>query len=328
MLTTNEHESAFLNEFWFKVNKDINEKNYKNFLNMFYKYCNLANTGIYKAILYKYILALIYTNDSKEIGYALELINKLSIKKDDPESKNLYFIATKLYYNEYYIEAKQAFEMYIDLCPNADERYILKARHYLKEISRYKKGLFNKTDINNFLLENKIEPGQLVYVKTSTKFEKEFDINKYGRPYLVWKIDGEYIYTFPVTASINSSQTFYIDGHPRQIYDDIIKLKISEIDSVYRIIDKNTLKKILKSQYYRFCHIKEKNIYVKEYEKSFDIKMYDIIKIKDKILNCYKYCLITNIDLLNEEYKAIEVVYNDEKKEYTFKESAYKRVRK
>ena len=68
--------------------------------------------------------------------------------------------------------------MYIDLCPNADERYILKARHYLKEISRYKKGLFNKTDINNFLLENKIEPGQLVYVKTSTKFEKEFDINK------------------------------------------------------------------------------------------------------------------------------------------------------
>ena len=309
-----------LNEFNYNTFMNyINYRQYKKIVKKFNQYVSLEKVGITPFILDKYIEALINTNEIEEAYKSLKILVRFFPKYYDErklgeiyikcnalndleelcknlKNKNNYYNFAKacLYWN-HLNESKILFYKYI-LYSNDN----VKIKYSIKYIDR-----INKSENENIFLPvsyvyfrnngNDIKPGHIIYVYKSFNYNEKtpdyIPVYKDPKPYLVWKIEGNKVYGFPITKNIYNMLTYIIkkEKYSSFLYDERIKDELTiinkkDIEKVTELISEDDFNKSLKSVHQLICITQdEKNKYFNdERVKDFNISKGNIIQLYDK----------------------------------------------
>ena len=173
-----------------KMEKNYCKEEHDKFIKKFRSYINISGVGITKTMLYKYIYALIDTNQVEEALKILNIIfnDKYFLESDQISNRKLYLIGRMLYDKEYYSEAKEVFEKYLELINDGDYKYFKSVQRFLIEIKRHEEGYFNKIYAKQYLRNKVLEPGRIVFLKYSTTITTYDRKDAYKRPYLIWRV--------------------------------------------------------------------------------------------------------------------------------------------
>ncbi|MBE6154945.1 MAG: hypothetical protein E7163_05205 [Firmicutes bacterium] len=304
-------------ELYWSMEKYYCKEKHDKFINKFRNYIEIPGVGINKLMLFKYVYALI---DTDQVEVALRILNiifkdKKFLESDQISNRKLYLIGRMLYDKEYYSEAKEVLKKYLELVNDGDYKYYKSVQRLLVEIKRHEEGYFNKIYAEQYLKNKNLEPGLIVFLKFNTKLSTCDRKNVHKRPYLIWKVEGNIVYAFPITA-INTSRINDIniskDDTPKFLETEIVIFNKFDIETIYRKLNPEFLNEILEKQYYRYCHSYEKNDFVLDYEKKFNINLFDVIVVSDNN-NLQKSYIITDIDSNKQLYKVREVIAEDTK---------------
>ncbi len=170
-------------------------------------------------------------------------------------------------------------------------------------------------EYNSFIKNgNKLEPGHIVFLKSNVdKINGKEEItdkkSKY-RPYMIWKIDNNRLYMFPVAVKRENEINYvlYKQDYPNSGMDRIVKDNLCEtsIDNVVSVQDKvrdedyySVLKTIFKATYF------SKNKEEKEAKEKF---------MKEFVGEVYEDAIISSVNPLTKESKTyyVNTVYENE----------------
>lgn len=198
---------------------------------------------------------------------------------------------------------------------NKDDK---KIRKYQSDINNYYKyGSFIETEYLSFIKNgNKLEEGHVVFLKNSpVSFLSNFNDDKAAkRPYLIWKIDGNKVYMFPMKNKCNSEdfiiskEKYHNSYQDRTIKDsmcitnfnNILTVKDKLYDEDYKLI----INRAFKTLYFGDQRqLNESLEFMKHYIG--DISNYDIIEYIDLKTRENKYYLV--IEIINLDFKVVEV---------------------
>lgn len=256
------------------------------------------------------------------IENALELINNSKL------TEYQYFnIAKKfLLYGELVLANK-----YFNYCIlKSDNEYIIKeCKTYINRIKTHiNTGEFIEQSYEYFkTLNNELEVGHIVYgLVLDKKYIKKDPVHD-KRPYLIWKIDGDDLYCFPVTKNLKTySYTLYEQDYlnfdsDRRIKDYIVHMKKYNVDKIYEKLNEKDLSQVLKKIYvYVQGFKKEERInrleFIDEYVKNMSIKKGNVIILYNKEKDLKRYYFVIDIDEKNDRYETIELSYCFDNKDF------------
>lgn len=199
-----------------------------------------------------------------------------------------------------------------------------KIEEYKLEIQNYHEfGSFIETEYSCFLQNgNKLEKGHIVFLKNrpASIVSNQDDEKASKRPYLIWKIDGDSVYMFPVESQcsrkdiILSKDKYHNSFQDRKIKDSMCQTTLNNILTVKDKVLAKDFKKILDNSF--------KTLYFgdrRQHDESFEfmryylgsVDEYDIIEYVDVKTRESRYYFV--IDDMNFEYKAVEVDINENK---------------
>ena len=164
---------------------------------------------------------------------------------------------------------------------------------------------------------NELEEGHIIYLKHKPTDSEEIDTDEKAanRPYMIWKIDKNKLYLFPVTTTRKPGlYILYYQKYPNSIGDRTIKDHscTTTIDNVLSICDKvlpEDLRIILQDIYNRLYLRKDNKDrinneeFMKQYHTNIDIN--SIILIVNQETHITKYYFV--IDKKETYYRIIEV---------------------
>lgn len=235
------------------------------------------------------------------------------------KSKNLtdYLLLVRIYLFEGKIE--EAKELLNDIKESIPQNQIYKYTKYQEMIDNHiNYGAYIETEYESFKEKgNKLEEGHIVYLKQNpiSKVNMLEDKKSIKRPYMIWKIEKNIIYIFPVSTSVHDSgYKLYAQKYPNINQDRIIKshLCTTDINNVLSVKDKvldedyyNILKSIFIGTYFDRSD-KEKN-YNKKFINDYIgiIDKYDIAELVDKKTKEHTYYLVINIK--DNHYKIVKL---------------------
>ena len=199
-----------------------------------------------------------------------------------------------------------------------DPKHLRRLRSYERLIINHQeKGAYIETEYECFKENgNKLEPGHIVFLKDLPKSNiKWHDAKAIDRPYMIWKIEKENIYLFPVsTRERKKAYKLFMQKYPNSTSDRTIKYTpcYTTEDNILTVRDKvldEDFKVIIDNLYQEKCisseHFKLQNIYpLQEYIDT--IWKYDIIMNIDQNKNRkIKNYLV--LDVEDEYYRVIEI---------------------
>lgn len=312
------------------------------------KYFKLYNVGVTDKILdiyigclinlgkiddaKRHILLMIETFPKYYSSYSLGIrycqcndIDKLReiINLNDLYGVELYYLGKMCYYNQYYDEASMLFNKFLSGTKNNMNN---EAKEYLLKIKLHneQKNLFREESFLNFKFKKKkLEPGHVIYVdKVRYRDNINQDPKCDRRPYMIWKIDGEKIYCFPIASSINKRYKYvlYARNYPHIGFDRIVKdtLVCVSCRDVTKVIDKirdDDYESVIQNIYNSICYNDDRKntnqLFINSVLKNFNVDNYDILSIYDVKLKKIRLYFIINKDIKNKKYKTIEVKYNE-----------------
>lgn len=332
--------------------KNINERlnylykneNYNEYIKSFYEYLNSGYSISFDMIIhYLYVLIKLrkfdeaynismnlkkyicydYNHSLAKILYycykvddALEILFSYSehLPKDDYLLAKIYMLKGDL------ITAKSLFKkmlnnpLFSDVFKDAIRKNIQKINNNIKY------NAFVEIEYRSFLEKgNILVPGYIVYIKNDPLLvngsKDNNDLKSNSRPYLIWKIENDIVYMFPISKNCSKAHYYlFFQNYPNSECDRTIKnnLSITTIDNIISIYDK-----VLESDY----KIIISNLFVttysshdmveKEGRRKFLEEYVGIPKINDVIsyyVNEEKkshFYLVLNI--LENEYEVIEL---------------------
>ena len=242
---------------------------------------------------------------------ALRIYNLMTTK---PEKNGL--LVRILLLNGKFEEASNIVDSELLLRPN-DEIFL----DFKYKLDNHNKlGSYIETEYSCFKeLGNTLMPGHIVFLYDApTLCNSGKTINdSIKRPYLIWKIEGDNIYLFPVCANCRDQDyRLYLQKYPnsigdRRLIDEIYK---SSIDNIYSVEDKvfeddfyNLLSSIFYKLYYRKDEKEHPEIYsFLKYIKG-EPKENDVIEIKDMDTNKHYYYFVLEDN--GDSYKTILIDY-------------------
>ena len=198
-----------------------------------------------------------------------------------------------------------------------DEKTIKALEKYRRIIeNHYKYGAFIEIEYESFIENgNTLEPGHIVFLKNSPTEIGEIseDSKNANRPYMIWKIENNEIYMFPVTTKIeNGGYRLFCQNYPNSVGDRKVKNNLCKttIDNVLSVKDRvtefdfNAIKRnIFKGTYgSKDENVKKRNkLFMDEFAGK--PKVHDVIKFKDiKAKKVKKYFVLEELE---EGYKVI-----------------------
>lgn len=179
----------------------------------------------------------------------------------------------------------------------------------------YKYNSFIETDYSSFK-ENgcKLQKGHIVYLKNSPNRVIYGDYKSDKRPYLIWKIEKENVYMFPLTTKCKEkSYVIYKKKYPNNDEDvtlisNMCQTTTDNILSVYSKLSNNDFEKIIKTMFnsiyfgYR-SKINENKDFINYYVGEPQIgNIVEYISVDNKEKKYYFIIEITDVD-----YKVVEV---------------------
>ena len=319
-------------------------KDYDSYFRLFNEYLD-HGYGVDFMMLYQYINALIFTRNYDQAYNLIKEYEKVASKYDiydiiaqlylfcfKPEDAlRVFSLKTTPIYDytlpvKIYLmlgkvdEAKELVDNYFENLPNTNN--IDKMKYYKRRIDNYyKKGAFIETEYSSFLKNgNALETGHIVFLKNSptSKGKIEEDVKKGKRPYMIWKIENDKIYLFPVSSSCDKGFRLYSQKYPNSIGDRIVKGTICEttFENILSVDDKvldEDLRSVLKNlfsviYYYRCKDDKQSNInFMRQYVG--DIENYDIIEFVDPSSRKRDFYFV--LDELESGYEVIECDFDN-----------------
>lgn len=184
------------------------------------------------------------------------------------------------------------------------------------------KGAYIETDYNYFKKKNTLEPGHIVFLKNMPESDyRNEDEKALKRPYMIWKIEDDIIYIFPVsTQDREKSYKLYMQKYPNSKCDRTVKYTLFQTteDNVLTVQDKvleEDFKIILTNLYQASCFAdriskKQNQYFMQEYIG--EISKYDVIKeVVHGSVSVSKFHLV--LDIEDKHYRTIEVDYKNKK---------------
>lgn len=203
-----------------------------------------------------------------------------------------------------------------------DEKQKERLNKYEKTIYNYeyKNGLI-ETEYSHFLKNgNELEVGHIIFLKQKPEmdYRASQDDRAINRSYMIWKIEGEKLYLFPVSGVCKKGYRLIHQKYPNSMGDRVIKNNSCTTykDNVLSVKDKvlsEDLKLILKSVYdslyfgykqYRNMNEEFINYYIKKPE------CFDVIELAQKGIRQHRFYLVLEA---NEETKVIEIDFVNKK---------------
>ena len=188
----------------------------------------------------------------------------------------------------------------------------------------YNSGSFIETDYESFVKNGKkLEPGHIIFIgngkPSSIKTNPEdFDEKAKSRPYMIWKIEGNDIYMFPVLIAIkNKGYILYEQNYLNSNADRTIKAHLCKttIDNVLSVQDKVSeydypiiLRFIFTSVYFGKEENKIKNRKFMQ-DKCGEPELYNIIETVEPVTKIHHYYFV--YEKTDRGYIVYEFSYND-----------------
>lgn len=275
-----------------------------------------------------YLKAIIYML-ADDFATAEELMQKID---GDTNEKRYYFDFGKIYmYEGKYELAKE----YFTRCINTDGNIGLNilSKNNIEKKDRYvNDGTFIEISYNTFKQDgSKLQPGHIVYANAVQNIDSRIDSKLYEGykiPYLIWKVDGDNYYCFPVTTKTTTRYAYILKANDypncnldRTIKDRLVVIKESDIKQVTDKVSEKDCKGLFSFMYskmyisYRHSQISEEIIFLREMLQNFDIQSYDVLVFFDAEQKKGTNYIIIDED--DENYFTYEIIGNDIIKNYT-----------
>ena len=184
------------------------------------------------------------------------------------------------------------------------------------------KGAFVETEYSYFKKKNVLEPGHIIFLKNAPKSDyRNEDEKAVKRPYMIWKIEDNTIFIFPVsTQEREKSYKLYMQKYPNTQYDRTIKYSLLHTteDNVLTVQDKvldEDFKIIIDNLYQASCFAdriskKQNKYFMQEYIGEID--KYDVIKeVVHGSVSGNNFYLV--LDIEDDHYRTIQVDYKNKK---------------
>lgn len=211
-------------------------------------------------------------------------------------------------------KAKDAFISSLSLSNR--QKHTEKCQDRLKEIENHiARNAFIETEYDCFI-ENggTLEPGHIVFLKHGLELKNESDLDLNGRemsrirPYLIWRIDGETIYTFPVTKKpvYTSNHCLSSKDYPNSKGDRYIKknIGVTNVENILSIKDKVPASEVLAIM---------KDIYEDSFESSSSYERSERLTfLKHYIGEIKQYDIIEYLDITTKTIRRLFVIDKDE----------------
>lgn len=314
-------------------------------------YFETKNAGIYDVVLDMYIDCQIKLGKFEDAVKNIELMNRIfpgsyteydtlnrlslcgnveklanGFEKYSLSSKEYYNLAKNYYYCQKYDIATKLFE-YALIFPDSNE-FSHKANQYLTKIKRLKKMDDTFEEVSYPYLKStgkSLEPGHIIYVeKLNNKYmcnKVNDDPKKDTRPYMIWKIDKNLIYGFPVATARCEKDLFRLFRQnygnvdfDRKIKDNITYIEECDVQFVIDKISDRDFDILIKNMYHSMCaNIEEKRpsnrFFVNQIMSEINVEVGNIITIWDfsEEEKKKKTYLVLEIDNENNAYSTVEV---------------------
>ena len=204
-----------------------------------------------------------------------------------------------------------------------EESTLRMLRSYEQLIKNHlEKGAYIEIDYNYFKKNNTLEPGHIVFLKNMPESDyRNEDEKALKRPYMIWKIEKDILYIFPVsTQDREKSYKLYIQKYPNSKCDRTVKYTLFQTteDNVVTVQDKvleEDFKIILTNLYQASCFAdkisKRQNQYFMQ-EYIGEIDKYDVIKeVVHGSVSGNSFHLV--LDIEDDHYRTIQVDYKNKK---------------
>ena len=313
------------------------EKNYAKFLELFYEYLE-QGYGVDIPIINTYIIALTKMRKYDEAMRALKNVEKELLKdRLITPVVNAYIRCFKLEEAERVIREQGIedldplvlVELYLlegKIEEAKLETKIIRKNYSIDEaaknrLDKYEKMIYNyeyknaKIEIEySYFLKggNELEPGHIIFLKKKPETDERaaHDTRAINRPYMIWKIEEEKLYLFPVSGKCREGFRLFHQRYPNSMGDRVIKNNTCTTtkENVLSVKDKvlvsdfeSVLRTLYDSLYFgnqESREINEKFIdtYLKKPEK------YDVVETINRERNKHLFYLI-----LDEKMTGIEI---------------------
>lgn len=334
-----------------QIKKDLDDNKYKEVLKCIETYLESPKNAVFDSLLDSYIkcqiklglfeesqknmdiMLKIFPNFFNERNFSLihrlascryfekleELLEIITLSPD-----KYYIIAKICYLGQNDTLAKKLFNLVVQ---SQDESLAKKAKRYLEEINMYEQNpnnIFHPQTIECFEHSGQtLLPGYIIYVD---RVRDGYEENRYNQddqkrmhPYMIWQIEGDKIYAFPVSITMDKYQYifksedysyFYPD---RRLKDTLVCLNKRDATSVYGKITDEDYKLAISLMYKNIYfaqkgQIKPNSKYFMETMLKNEIaSLGDVIVIYDFETHTERHFYVFAIDEKNQKYKTIEI---------------------
>ena len=247
--------------------------------------------------------------ECNEIKKAKDLLNSDSIS-----TEGMYNAARMLYKVGYYQEA----DVYFTKVKSVSDLDCIKSQcdYYQKKIRDYMYfGQFIKIEYKYYKYHHTLQPGDIIY----TKYEDSSENNS-RRPILIWKLEGDNVFGFPITKNVmrpnGKKKGYLIRGDQYKNFDgdralkySLLNINTSEVGRIIEHIKPRDLDKILRSARQGIIKIGTSDIletnkkFLDEYK--IEIVPESIILLPNHNNNNYDFYFVIDVDKEKKQCKGL-----------------------
>lgn len=254
------------------------------------------------------------------------------ISNSDLSCEQHYKIAKKFFYYGNYDKAEKMFSFVV--LNSDDDSMCENAQGFVDKINLYKNDSSVFRDVSYaYFMENgnTLCPGHIVYAKKLRLSYKEnldnTDDKKDKRPYMIWRIDGDKIYAFPVVKAAEDTKNYVLYQQnygncdfDRAIKDNLVCINKSDLERVKDKVSDEDFERIVRNLYYSICFSgqwqkQSIKLFMDDMIKKFNVNTNDIISvpsISDDSDVKLDYYFILDINQDKQKYSVIRMEKNEE----------------
>ena len=324
------------------------DRDYVNALHLIDKYINNKNYGIYPFLLDMQMNCLIELGKFKEASEVLTDINRIFPTYNAKSySVSKYIICNDI---DKALNVLNNQEYDYDTAYNLGKVYALQGKY--EEAKKHFLYAFQNHELINYREKAKRNINQILnheqrgaYVPRDYKYfknnggtlregdvifadEVSIDVNEeklagdvstFKKPYLIWKIVKDKIFTFPLSLQSNNLYSLQASKYPntginRYVVPYVVVINEDKVNKIYDHLIKEDFDNIKRSVYRRIISNGESDIksnlcYINSVMRNFNINIGDILCYFDEEKHLFNNYLVLSI--YDNDYKVVKVVYNN-----------------
>lgn len=332
-----------------EINDYYDNGEYEKTLMKIEKYFNMDNNGIFDGLMNIYIECLIklgrLDDAYKNFELMLEMypyyynvfemiIKYIDCCKEDRVNEvlennvfsvyEIFYIARRCYFNGLYDKSLELFKYFVENSNNEIRNG--SALEYIRKLELHKDNpsLFLDVSYSYFKANGcKLEPGYIICVDKVMDYFKGNEFNDdpklSKRPYMVWRVEGNKIYAFPISTQVKRVKDDILrkEDYPVRNFDRValtgmVCLRENDVLTVIDKVNENDYQEIINALYRSICCMKDvpkvaTQYFVKKMTEELVVLENDVIVVRDIDKKIQKYYFVIEKVKNINKYKVIEL---------------------